>query len=356
MTLKHAAPEFDPSGPAVYQGIFGLPSSPEDSSVILVPVPWEATASYGLGTAKAPAAIFRASWQVELFDLDVGEPWQAGIAMLDPEPDIIARNEKARSAAQQVMGAPAELAARAERGNCCELVNQCSDWLNQQVRTTVSQWLDRGKLVGTIGGDHSTAYGCIAAHAARFPGLGILQFDAHADLREAYQGFRFSHASTFHNVLRDLPEVARLVQVGVRDLCEEEYALIQSSPRLETYFDSELARRQFDGEPFNRIAQQIAASLPPEVYVSFDIDGLNPALCPHTGTPVPGGLSFQQAVAILNAVCVSGRRIVGFDLCEVAPGANEDEGDEWDANVAARLLYKLIGYALGPRKMGAPLG
>jgi agmatinase len=156
------------------------------------------------------------------------------------------------------------------------------------------------------------------------------------------------------NVATRLPNVARIVQVGLRDLSEEEYGRIRSSKgRITAVFDQDLARQLLEGKPFGSILRSTLECLPDNVYLSFDIDGLDPSLCPHTGTRVPGGLSFQQAVALVAYVVESGRRIVGFDLSEVAPGPG---GDEWDGNVGARLLYKMIGFALksqGSKMMGA---
>jgi agmatinase len=337
---------FDPSGPAASDGIFGLPASSDDARVVLVPVLWEATASYARGTRNAPDAILRASWQVELYDVETGRPYQHGIAMLAPDAEISAANERASAAAERVIAAGAAAAGEAALAPAIAEVNELGAWLNERVATTVGRWCDRGRLVGVVGGDHSVAFGAIAAHAERHArdGLGVLHFDAHADLREAYEGFRYSHASVMERVLGELPSVSKLVSVGLRDLCQPEHErIVGSGGRIAALFDGELAARLFDGEPFARIVQGLVSELPAEVYVSFDVDALEPALCPHTGTPVPGGLSFQQAVACLAAVVRSGRRIVGFDLCEVAPGP---AGDEWDANVGARLLYKLIGYAL----------
>jgi agmatinase len=141
------------------------------------------------------------------------------------------------------------------------------------------------------------------------------------------------------------------VSVAVRDVCAEEFAASEASGgRIVPFYDADLKRRLLAGEPFAVLADEVAASLPPNVYVSFDIDGLEPSLCPNTGTPVPGGLSFEQAEAVLAAVVRSGRRIVGFDLCEVAPApAARGSAGEWDANVGARMLFKLIGYALASR-------
>ena len=146
------------------------------------------------------------------------------------------------------------------------------------------------------------------------------------------------------DVLAELPGVARLVQVGIRDLGRAEHAAIAGSGgRVLTHFDLDWQRRRAGGEPMRVQLREVVEALPERVWVSFDIDGLDPALCPHTGTPVPGGLQFAEACLLLEELVASGRRIVGFDLDEVAPGP---DGDEWDANVGARLLYKLCGFAL----------
>ena len=171
----------------------------------------------------------------------------------------------------------------------------------------------------------------------------MLHFDAHADLRRAYEGFEHSHASIMDNVVEGT-RIAKLVQVGIRDLCEEEAERIRGSGgKIVTFFDAELAEARFAGETWSKQCARIVDELPRTVYISFDIDGLDPALCPHTGTKVPGGLSFQMATSLIAAVVRSGRRLVGFDLTEVAPA---QDGSEWDENVGARLLYKLIGWSL----------
>jgi agmatinase len=335
---------FDPSGPALHDGIYGLPHSPEEARVVLVPVPWEPTTSYGRGTARGPAAILAASRQVDLFDRETGRPYEAGIALLAVDPEILAWNAEACAASEPIIAAGGVIAGDAELEARLARVNELGARLDARVAGITREWLARGKIVGLVGGDHASPFGALRAHAERYPGLGVLHIDAHADLRVAYEGFQRSHASILHNVAAELPGVAKIVQLGLRDVSEEEAMAIDgSNGRIVAYFDGELAARQAEGEPFARIARELVEHLPREVYITFDIDGLDPTLCPHTGTPVPGGLSYRDVLVLLRVLCSSGRRLVGFDLVEVAPGP---DGDEWDANVAARLLYKMIGWAL----------
>jgi agmatinase len=342
-----AAGGFDPNAAAASgSGAFGLPHDPKGARVVLLPVPFEATTSYGGGTSRGPAAILAASRQVDLFDLETGRPYEAGIAWLEAHAEVSGWSEEGKRLAAEVIAAGGPADARL-RGICGEVDRLCEQ-MNRAVSEDVTHWLGQGKLVGTIGGDHSIAFGAIAATAARYPGVGVLHLDAHGDLRHAFEGFSWSHASIMDNVIERLPQVGRLVQVGIRDLCEEEHQRIQdSNGRIALHGDSELAEEQFCGTPFSQLAERVVAGLPNDVYLSFDIDGLDPALCPHTGTPVPGGLSFQQICCLLKTVARSGRRVVGFDLTEVAPGP---EGDEWDANVGARLLYKMIGWSLASHR------
>jgi agmatinase len=316
---------FDPDAPAAESaGIYGLPFTPEESRVVIVPVPFEATTSYGGGTSGGPRAVLEASKQVDLFDRETGRPYEAGIAMLDVPRKIEQWNAKAKKSRSK------------------KRMNDYGDLVNDWVYETTWSLLDAGKMAVTLGGDHSVPFGAIQAYSQRYPGLGILHLDAHADLREAYDGHTWSHASIFYNVMTRLDGVGRLVQVGVRDVGGAESRMIdESRGRIVTFFDPDLAARKEAGTPWAAIADEIVNMLPNDVYLSWDIDGLDPTLCPSTGTPVPGGLSWNEAIGLLRALLRSGKRIVGLDLCEVAPGASE-----WDANVGARLLYKMIGFAL----------
>jgi agmatinase len=318
-------PFFDPDAAAAEgSGIYGLPFTPDQARVVIVPVPFEATTSYGGGTSSGPRAVFEASKQVDLFDRETGRPYEAGIAMLDVPRKIVQWNAKAKKSRSK------------------KRVNEYGDAVNDWVYEKTRALLDDGKMPVTLGGDHSVPFGAIRAYAETYPGLGILHLDAHADLRDAYEGFTWSHASIFHNVMTKIDGVAKLVQVGVRDLGAAEARMIEeSNGRIVTFFDPDLAAEKEQGRAWAAIAHEIVAHLPDTVYLSWDIDGLDPTLCPSTGTPVPGGLSWNEAIGLLRAIVRAGKRIVGLDLCEVAPGDTE-----WDANVGARLLYKMIGFAL----------
>lgn len=346
---------FDPNAAAQPgSGIFGLPHSVDEARVAVLPVPFDATTSYRKGAALGPAAIVEASRQVDLFDVETGKPYEQGIALVE-HPRAVAQalakwNREAGALAQPVIDAGG--ASTPKLRKALEKVDAICEQLNGFVYDNTARLIGQGKLVATVGGDHATPYGAIRAHAEAYPAMGVLHLDAHADLRNAFEGFAWSHASVMFNVLRDLP-IKRLVQVGIRDFCEQEFEVItESAGKVITHFDTHLAAARLHGVTFQQLCTYIIRDLPSDVYVSFDIDALDPTLCPHTGTPVPGGLSFNEANTLLGAIVDSGRRIVGFDLNEVSPGPD----DEWDANVGARMLYKLIGWSLLSQAQGKPEG
>ena len=349
--------DLDVNAPAAKDsGLFGLVTAVKDARVVVVPVPFEATVSYSAGTARGPAAILAASRQVDLLDADVGRPYEAGIALDVPLAAAVARNGTARAAARRCIDAiTAGRPVAAEDG---ALVDDAGAAINRELTERISGLLHDGKVPVVIGGDHSVPYGAIAACASAMGerSLGVLHLDAHADLRDAYEGFQWSHASIMRNVVEKIPLV-RLVQVGIRDFSDGELDLIRAQPgRVTTYFDAQLRKARLAGG-WAEMCAAIANALPENVYLSFDIDGLDPSQCPHTGTPVPGGLSFDEVVALLDAVVSAGKRIVGLDLVEVAPDAalaDDDLAGSWDGNVGARLLYKMIGYALVSRGAARP--
>ncbi|MDT8287191.1 MAG: arginase family protein [Elusimicrobiales bacterium] len=340
---RAAATAFDPGGPSAGGGIFGLPCDESSARLIYLPVPWEATTSYGGGTSGGPAAILRAGAQIDLYDGDVEKPYEAGLFMLPEDPKVRRRARAAKKSARAVISALE--AGKPAPARALAAANEAGRFLNDWVYSRTAAILDGGKVPALVGGDHSAPYGAIRAALKRYPDLGVLHFDAHHDLRQAYEGFTWSHASIAFNLLSRLP-LSKMVQVGIRDFSEEEAALARGMEgRCEVFYDRDIRRAVFEGRPFAATARAIAAALPRDVWVSFDIDGLDPRLCPSTGTPVPGGLDFAEANYILGEVCRSGRRVIGFDLCEVCPAG---EG-EWDGNVGARMLYKLSAWTLASR-------
>ena len=340
--------EYNPSDVGCNNGnYFGMPFTTEESALVLVSVPWGVTASYGGGQSYAPDAIIGASVQLDFYDPVSPDEWKKGIATAPIDYSLQDMDSLLRNDAKKVIKFLEEGGTIFEREMVPmrrSRVNSGSEEMNQKVFEQTTEWLNKGKLVGLVGGDHSTPLGFIKALGKRHEEFGVLHIDAHADLREAYEGFTYSHASIMYNVLKEVESVKRIVQVGVRDYCDDEVALVAGSEgRVVQFDDWRLAAERFEGTSWAEQCRKIVELLPEKVYVSFDIDGLSADLCPGTGTPVAGGLSFHQAVYLLDIVLRSGRRIIGFDLVEVAP---RGEDDEWDANVGARMLYKLCGLIL----------
>ena len=336
---------FDPDGVGVDNGAyFGMPFTPDDAALVLISAPWDVTVSYGAGTAYGPDAIIEASTQLDFYDPLSPDAWRRGIATADVDYSLQEESQRLRADAVKVM-------RHLEQGGSLSdvlierkvrRVNEGCAAMNANILAQARRWLDKGKLVGLVGGDHSTPYGLIRALGERHERFGILHVDAHRDLREAYEGFEFSHASIMYNVLRDVPQAAKIVQVAVRDFSRGELALAEVSERVESFDDLTLAEAEFRGETWDEQCRRIAERLPQEVYVSFDIDGLSFDNCPRTGTPVPGGLSFNKAMWLVETVARTGRRIIGFDVVEVAPAPEE----RLDAITGARVLWKLCGMAL----------
>jgi agmatinase len=330
---------YDPSDIGRVNGnLFGLPFDHQSAQTIIFGIPWEVTVSYRPGTAFAPQQILDASPQLDLYDLDYPNGWQQGIYMPPIEPDLLTKNNYYRQQAALVIARleqGGDLASAPDLTTVLAEINQAGAELNQWLSDRARSAMADGKKVGVIGGDHSVPLGYIQALADRYPDFGILHIDAHADLRDAYEGFEFSHASIMFNALK-IPQISKLVQLGIRDISPVEVATIdQSQGRVITYFDAIVKQQLYAGATWISICQEAIANLPAKVYISFDVDGLDPKLCPETGTPVPGGLELEQAFCLCREVIRSGREIIGFDVCEVGNA-------EWDGNVGARIVYKLV--------------
>jgi agmatinase len=320
--------------------IFGLPFNEEESRLVIVPVPWEVTVSYTAGTARAPEHIFKASLQVDLFDPEYKDVWRQGYFMRSHDRKVLMKSDYLRKEAELYINYIAGGEEVNDNKFMCKTlkeVNAGGNYLNDWVYEQTKDLMDNGKLVALLGGDHSTPLGYYKAIADKHGDFGILQIDAHCDLRKAYENFTYSHASIMYNALEQVPQLKKLVQVGIRDYCEEEWDYIEANKeRVVTFFDKDIKERQFEGDSWKAIVDDIINQLPEKVYISFDIDGLSPKLCPHTGTPVPGGFETDQVFYLFKKLMQSGRQLLGFDLNEV--GISQDE---WDENVGARCLFKL---------------
>jgi agmatinase len=320
--------------------LFGLPFTYEESELVLFSAPWEVTVSYRAGAAKGPDAMLKASTQIDLYDNDNPNGWHNGIFTKKISSTIKKQNTELRKkAATYIKSLEKGKVVNAE--TLLEEINTASEKLNEYVYKEAKAILDDNKIPALVGGDHSTPLGLMKALGEKHGGFGILQIDAHADLRNAYEGFTYSHASIMFNALGN-ENIKKIVQVGVRDICDDEVTLInESERRVVTFYNHEIKNAMYNGIHWTAICRHIVEELPKNVYISFDIDGLDQRYCPNTGTPVPGGLEYEQAVYLLNEIITSGRTIIGFDLVEVAPGV-----DEWDAIVGARMLYKMCNLAL----------
>lgn len=320
--------------------IFGLPFTEDEATLVLFPVPWEVTVSYNAGTARAAEHIFNAALQVDLFDADCKDAWKKGFYMRPIDRKILMKSDYLRKEAELYIDYISKgeiLENNKFMCNGLKEINEGSRFLNNWVFEQTKQLLNKNKLVGLIGGDHSTSFGYIKALAEHHPDFGILQIDAHADLRKGYEDFKYSHASVMYNVLEEIPAVTRLMQVGVRDYCEEEYHYIMNAgDRVFTYTDKTIKEKMYEGVTWKEIANQIIDYLPQKVYISFDVDGLDPKLCPNTGTPVPGGFEVDQVLYLFKKIKQSGKTIIGFDLVESGVGDHD-----WDSNVAARILWRM---------------
>jgi agmatinase len=333
--------EFDPNSVGnPNNNIFGLPITEEDAALVLLPVPWEVTVSYKAGTARAPEHICKASMQVDLLDTDVKDGWHHGFYMRDIEKKVLLKSDYLRKEAElfiNYISQGEDIDANKFMTKTLKEVNAGSLFLNNWVYEQTKELLDKGKLVGLVGGDHSTPLGFYKAIAEKHGDFGILQIDAHCDLREAYEGFKYSHASVMYNALAEIPQLSKLVQVGIRDYSQGEKDFITSTNgRVITYFDKDIKERMFEGDSWRVVADEIVKHLPDKVYISFDIDGLDPKLCPHTGTPVQGGFETEQVFYLFKKMMQSNKQLIGFDLNEVGVST-----DEWDENVGARVLFKL---------------
>jgi agmatinase len=276
----------------------------QHARAVVLPVPYDRTATYGKGTANGPAALIAASCSLELYDEELGlDTHTLGIHT-----------------------------APAVSGN-----QDPPERMVELVRSAVARYLEMGKLVVTVGGEHSITAGAVAAYHRRYPRLTVVQLDAHGDMRDVYEGSKHNHACVMRRV-RDMG--IPTVGIGIRSLCREEADYLQEHPTLLIS-----GRRVCQDRSWFEEALQSAQG---EVYVTVDIDFFDPALVPGTGTPEPGGGDWYTALAFLRALSQRSR-IVGFDLMELAPIAGMPTSDF----LAAKLLYRLLGYTFAADGRGS---
>jgi len=277
---------------------FGAIPSPkadfQDARVVILPVPYDSTTTYRSGTRDGPMAIIDASQYLELYDLELDrEIYQVGIHTL---PEV-----------QTVMSGP--------------------EGMVYQVYQVAKGLLEADKTIVMLGGEHSLTLGMVQAYKERHPGLSVLQLDAHADLRDEYEGAKHSHACVMRRIWGCCP----IVQVGIRSLSLEERQFMQQQG-LAPFYMEEFAR---DRDSVGKVV----SSLSDVVYITIDLDVLDPSLMSAVGTPEPGGMGWHELLALVRAVSQQ-KRIVGFDLVEFCPR----EGPTSCAFLAAKLAYKVIGY------------
>jgi agmatinase len=283
-----------------YFGLTDEFASLERAKYVILPVPYEQTTSFGKGTALGPEAILTASREVELYDGETdSEPYMAGIHTL-----------------------PA-----------LDLNSLSQDRAISSIGNAASAVVEKRKFLVTVGGEHSISAAPVRALAEKYPDLSVLQIDAHADLREEYQGSRFSHACAMRRI-RDV--VSTTVGVGIRSLTADEAGLIRRE-RIPTFFAQDIVgRNDWQSKSIEKLGEN--------VYITIDLDGLDPSVIPGVGTPEPGGLGWYETLAYLRQVCRS-RNVVGFDVVELMPIA----GSLVSEFAAAKLIYKLIAYLNLPR-------
>jgi Arginase/agmatinase/formimionoglutamate hydrolase, arginase family len=335
---------FDPNAAATSgSGIYGLPCTSDDAQIIIIPVEWELTTSYNRGTVDGPETVFEASMQVDLCHHDYPNLWEKGIWMDSFPPELRKMHDNLIPASETIIEAIESGEADENPEKFEKAYNDivaATDKKNEWLRKRIQYWKEKGKVVGLLGGDHSIPLAYHQYFNEQGIEYGILHADAHMDLREAFEGFKYSHASIFYNTIK-FDNVKKLVQVAIRDYCHQEKTLAESEAgRIKVFADRDNRRKMFEGKSWKDIVDEIIAELPQNTYISIDIDALDPKLCPNTGTPVPGGMEYEELMYLLNRIKEEGKNIIGFDLCEVSPGEKD-----WDGNVGARVLFHLCGVA-----------
>ena len=322
--------------------VYGIDSNEKEASVILMPVPWEATVSPPSGTVSTPEHILKSSYNFNTFDKEYPEVYEnISIAMSSIPNEWAMLSDQLQGIVTGYINSLESATNKrvySTNSKTIEQINQYCKDLKEYVRNGALSYLKDDKIVGIIGGDHSSCLGLIEALTSKYKEFGILQIDAQADLIDAHHGFEYSHRSVMNNVLK-IHQITKIVQIGLRDYTAEEFDKITNSKdRIIPFFDKDLKKQKLEGAIWKDICKKIIDKLPDVVYISFDIDGLDAKLCPGTAFPIPGGLEYDEVFYLFEAIVKAKKTIIGFDLCEVATG----EHIEWDISVANKIIYQLI--------------
>lgn len=352
-----ALDELDPNGIGLSNNhYFALPFSNAMCEVLVFEIPKDHTTSNGSGTSRGPAAVHTASPQIHYWNYFVPGAYQVGIGRIPAPPFLESSAPQLRAKAEQCI-------SHLEKGGLIfedamlpvwDAINSFDDQLNRWLKAKSRKLLTTGKLLGVLGGDHSSPLGLIEALAEKYDEFSIVHFDAHCDTRQAYEGFLNSHASIMDNALR-FPQVKNIIQIGVRDISLAEYQRsLKKESRVTLFPAPYLHGLLYEGQTWKYICRKIINKIRTKhVYVSFDIDCLEVHLCPNTGTPVPGGLNYDQPVYFLHQLLEHHHEMIGFDLCEVAPSPGsvaETYALDLNAIVGMRMLYNLA--TLGAQSRG----
>ena len=266
-------------------------SNRNKSRIVIVPVPYDGTSTWIRGSARGPAAILDASRNLELYDIETGtEVYRKGIHTDEPVK-----------------------------------VPDAAELMVHEVQKNVSQWLTLGKFVVTVGGEHSITIGAVSAHVKKFPKISVLQLDAHADLRPEYQGSSYNHACTMARVR----ELCPITQVGIRSMDAEEMKYIEPD---RVFYQEKIIHQ-------NNWMDRVIETLAKQVYLTVDLDVLDPSVMPSTGTPEPGGMDWYSLLELIRKVTMNSE-LVGFDIMELCPSKQNRAPDF----LAAKLIYKILGY------------
>ncbi len=309
-------------------GLFGLNHELGDSLLRILPVAWEGSTSQGSGTSQCFDGLLRASHYVDLFHERYGDAYRAGIACC---PDTLIASKKAQ--------------AKCSTDNEGRKRDAIYQELYEALYLKTQEALDSHSIPLVVGGDHSAPLASLVAIGenrkknTKDQQWGVLHLDAHLDMRSSYEGVENSHASIMYHASRKAAGLTKIVSLGIRDYCKEEMAYASSIGAC-TLTDRAMRRALAEGASLKGLLSRALAELPQNVYLSFDIDGLDMANCPATGTPVPGGFQFYEMQLLLDLLVESGRAIVGADLCEIVCSGERPE-ESLDANVGSRVLWEM---------------